>query len=117
MLANGAVYDEARALYNQTTIGISWSSMQDLIARVFELMAFGLCPVINRVPDLSLHFEENVHYLGFDTVSEAMEKIKFAKENPEISGRIAKTAYEYVTTNGYSYDDRVETILSTVFGE
>lgn len=110
----GAVFDEARQIYSETKVGISWSSQQDLIARVFEFMAFGVVPVINRVPDLPLHFEEGKHYLGFDTVSEAVEKVEFALANPEISDTITANAWEAV--QHHTYDTRVDTILTTVFG-
>jgi hypothetical protein len=112
MFANGAVFDEARALYAQSRIGISWSSLQDLIARVFEIMAMGLVPIINRVPDLPLHFKEGEHYLGFDTVSEAMEKVKLVKENAEIGDTIIANARKAVAP--HSYDNRVKFILETI---
>jgi spore maturation protein CgeB len=112
MFANGAVFDEARALYGQSRIGVSWSSLQDLIARVFEIMAMGLVPIINRVPDLPLHFKEGEHYLGFDTVSEALEKVKLVKENPEIGDTIIANAKLAVAP--HNYDNRVKFILETI---
>jgi hypothetical protein len=112
---NGQVFDEARDTYSRARVGISWSSMNDLIARVFEFMAFGVVPVINRVPDLPLHFEENVHYLGFDTVSEGVETVKFALENPEISDTIIDNAKKAVAP--HSYDARIQQMLDTVFGD
>jgi hypothetical protein len=112
---NGDVFDEARKIYSQTRVGISWSSMRDLIARVFEFMAFGVVPVINRVPDLPLHFKEDVHYLGFDTVPEAVEKVKFALENPEFSDTMVTNALQAVKP--HTYDARVQQIFDTVFGE
>lgn len=112
MFANGAVFDEARALYHQSRIGISWSSLQDLIARVFEIMAMGLVPIVNRVPDLPLHFQEGKHYLGFDTVSEALEKVKLVKENPEMGDTIRNNALAAVTN--HNYDNRVSFILEKI---
>jgi len=112
MFANGAVFDEARALYHQSRIGISWSSLQDLIARVFEIMALGLVPIVNRVPDLPLHFKEGEDYLGFDTVSEALEKVKLVKENPEIGDKIVYNALKKV--DNHTYDNRIKFILETI---
>lgn len=105
----GVVFDEARALYNRANIGLNWSTMNDLNCRVMELMAFRLCPVMNRVTDLQRFFTEDVHYLGFSSLSEAVEKVVWAKENPEGAQDIANRAYEAVLP--HTYDARVEQFL------
>lgn len=107
---NGPVFDEARAIYNRARIGLNWSTLLDMNARVFELPAMKLCPVINRVPDLAnMGFQEGVHYLGFSDLGEAVEKVVWAKEHPEEAQRMAQDAYENV--QGETYDQRVEVIL------
>ena len=39
LFENGPIFDEYRHLNNRATIGLNWSSLQDLNCRVFELMA------------------------------------------------------------------------------
>lgn len=103
---NGPVFEEATELYNHAYFGLSWSSKNDLIARVFEVMAMGLTPIINRVPDLSLHFEEGKHYLGFSNLQEAVEKFEWAKQHPEEAAQIAQNAKDLMwEDDGYGYPE------------
>jgi len=106
---NGPIFEEARRLYNRGRIGLNWSSLQDMNARVFELMAMKLCPVMNRVPDLGEFFTDRLQYLGFSSLNEAVEQVLWAKEHPETAKTIAEDAYE--TVKPHTYDARVETIL------
>lgn len=106
---NGPIFDEARALYQRAKIGLNWSSLLDLNARVFELMGMALCPVMNRVPDLSELFIEGKEYLGFSTMQEAVEKVLWAKDHPEEAAEIACNAYGEVQK--HTYDVRVSQIL------
>jgi hypothetical protein len=106
---NGPVFDEARAIYQRAKIGLNWSSLLDLNARVFELMAMRLCPVINRVPDLGEWFKEGVDYLAFGTMEEAIEKVLWAKEHPETAAIIAYEAHKSVQP--HTYDARIGQIF------
>ena len=108
---NGPIFDEARELYARSEIGLNWSSMQDLNARVFELMAMGLCPVINRVPDLEYLFgdENHMNYLAFDDLNSAVDYVVWAKEHPENAKLIADAAYHAVQP--HTYDARIGQIL------
>lgn len=109
LFENAPVFDEYRELANRARIGLNWSSLNDLNARAFETPAFGLCPVMNRVPDLGLFFEEDKDYLGFDSLPEAVEKVLWAKNNPKEIEKISKHAHQTVLP--HSYDNRVNTIL------
>lgn len=102
---NGPVFDEYREINNRARIGLNWSSMEDLNARVFELMAMKLCPVINRVPDLPALFP-NGNYYGFDNLGEAVEQVLYAKNDPEEAQRTAELSYQDVRP--YTYDALVE---------
>lgn len=113
---NGPVFDEYRDLNNHARIGLNWSSLNDLNCRVFELMAMRLCPVINRVSDLAGLFKEDVHYLGFSSLAEGVEKVLWEKSHPEDASKIAENAYNEVwkDAGGYpqhSYDERVNRIM------
>jgi len=112
---NGPVFDEYRQLSNRATIGLNWSSLSDTNARVYESCAMRLCLVTNRTPDLSTSgFEENRHYLGFSTMEEAVEKVLYAKNNPEIRDMIALAGYQFVTHNNFTYDALLHKILKEV---
>lgn len=106
---NGPVFDDARLLYNRARIGLSWSSMNDLIARAFELPAMKLAPVMNLVPDVGRFFEQGKHYLGFTNINEAVEEVVWLKEHPMKLKQIAQDAYQNV--QGHHYDNRVDFIL------
>lgn len=108
----GLIYDEYREANNKARVGLNWSSLQDLPARVFEVMAMKMVCLTNRVPDLGLHFEEGRDYLAFDTVSEAVEKMNWIKDNPEEAQQIAENGYNAVKEH-HTYDLRVDTILKT----
>jgi spore maturation protein CgeB len=108
----GPAYDDARRIYHSTRIGLNWSSRLDTTARVFELMAFGILPVLNRVPDLVEMFKDGEQFVGFDNESEAIEKINFFIKNPEAANTIATAAMEAVKP--HSWDARMETVMQQV---
>ena len=110
----GLIYDEYREQNNRATCGLNWSSLQDINARLFEIMAMKQVPVTNRLP----HFEElglfeNEHYLGFNTVQEGVDKVEWALANPEKANAIALCAHNLVHQY-HTYELRCETILKTV---
>lgn len=106
----GPSYEDARKLWAQCKIGLNWSTRQDLCARVFEMMAIGLCPVVNHVPDLkSMGFVEGSDYIGFSTLDEAVQSV----ENLLKTGtwqRIAEYASRAVA--GHTWDARLRKVLS-----
>jgi hypothetical protein len=107
----GIVYDEYQEMYAKSKVALSWSSLQDLIARVFEGMLMKVPVVCNRVPDLPLHFEEYKHYLGFDTIDEAEMQIDRAIQHQfRASKKMANYAHEVVMEN-HLYDHRIQQIL------
>lgn len=110
----GDIFDEYREENNKAWIGLNWSSLQDVTARVFEIMAMGLVPVLNRLPALDfLGFEEGKHYLGFSNMDEAVSKVMWAKSNKDEAMEIAKAANYFVVGNGMTWDTRVNQILET----
>lgn len=105
----GPAYDDARAIYHQTKIGFNYASAKDTTARVFEVMAMGLVPLFNRVPDLMYLFNEGEDFVGFDTVAEAVSYYHYLLEHPSEAQAIMNNAAEVVKP--HSWDDRAETIL------
>lgn len=109
----GPAQEDARRIYSQSFIGINWSSLDDLTARVFELMSLGCVPLVNRVSRLGELFEENVHFIGFSSEDEAINKVVEMMARPEAAKKVAKTAQEFIITGKHTWDDRVATILQT----
>jgi hypothetical protein len=107
----GPIFDEYRQLNCRAKIGLNWSSQKDICARVLEIMGMKRIPVINRVPDLSeMGLVENIHYLGFDGLRDACEKVDYALSHPEESAIIAENAYQKVWKED-TWDLRAEQIL------
>ena len=114
MYEMGVVYDEYREQNNRARIGLNWSSLMDINARTFEIMAMRQVPLINRLPHLDeLGLFEGRHYVGFDTVEEAVSQAKWILDNPDLSDTIANNAYQLVHES-HTYGLRVEQILKTV---
>lgn len=113
----GDIYDEYRQENNKAWIGLNWSSLDDVVARVFEIMAMRLVPVINRLPGLSaLGFEEGRHYLGFSNMDEAVSQVMWAMNNRDQASQIATLAYQFVNGNSMTYDERVKQIIIETLG-
>lgn len=107
----GEVFDEYREVNNQADIGLNWSSLRDINARTFEIMAFRQVPVINRLRYLDeLGFHEDQHYLGFDSVGEAIDKTEWAVRNPDAAHAIALSAHNLVHEK-HTYELRVQQIF------
>lgn len=108
----GPSYAEARALYNQAPIGLNWSSLLDLTARVFELLGMGRLAVVNRVPDLERFFVPGRDLVGFSSLEEAVEAVTYYHENTEEAIKIAIQGYK--TVQPHTWDARIERVLSYV---
>jgi spore maturation protein CgeB len=110
----GLVWDEYRVENNHARVGLNWSSLQDINARTFEIMAMKQIPVMNRLPHLQeLGLEENRHYLGFETVEEAVEKVDWALNSPKEAEAIAIVAHNLVHEK-HTYDLRIQQIFDEV---
>lgn len=109
----GEIYDENRTLYNKSKLALSWSTLLDLPARVWEGMGMGLPVVTNRVPDLDKFFLEGIDYIGFTGLNEGIAKSVWALENYDKSLEIAHSAHKKVK-DLHTWDRRVQMILETV---
>lgn len=107
----GEVYDEYRERYARSKIAFNWSSLLDLPTRIFEYAAMGIPMVTNRVPDLSTFFVERDHYLGADSVDEAVENIMFLANNESFANEMAQSAKRKV--QHHSWDNRITQLLET----
>ena len=107
----GDIYDEYRTLYNKSRIALSWSSLNDTPARVFEAFGMKIPLLCNRTPDLKeLGYKEYDDYFGFANIDEAVDGFEYLITHYDEAQKIANNAYE-IASNNDTWDDRVNTIL------
>ena len=111
----GPAYEDARAIYHQARVGLNWSSLKDTTARVFEVMAFGIAPVLNRVPDLMEMFQDGVEFVGFnsDDMTGAMNAAIGLARDPDRCDALGKAA-RFAVEQHHSWDHRIQTLLKEV---
>lgn len=107
----GEVYQDFVMQYNKSKVAISWSSRNDLPARVWEAIGMGIPLVCNRVPDLEKFFAGGLHYMGFDTLDTAVHKCTALIEDQNLMNDMSKNQLDLCKKSYYTYDDRVSTIL------
>lgn len=108
-LENGPAYADARDIYHDTKVGLNWSSLQDTTARVFELMAFGIAPLLNRVPDLMAMFNEGEDFVGFSTMQELQSQADKLLADQALCQDLGDRAR--VAVEPHSWDNRVDRML------
>lgn len=108
-IGTGAAYDEAREIYHDSVCGLNWSSRLDTTARCFELMAFGVVPILNRTPDLVEMFKDGEHFLGFDSQDEAVSQIESVLDDHDKAKKISESAIEAVKP--HTWDARMQFVL------
>jgi spore maturation protein CgeB len=72
-------------------------------------MAFGICPVLNRVPDLMSMFKDGQDYLGFSNQDEAVMQVRSVVDDGEAIERMGAQARKAVEP--HTYDARIERVL------
>lgn len=105
----GAIYEEYRLIYNKSHIALSWSSLDDTPARVWEAMGMKMPLVCNRTPDLPTFFVDGEHYLGFDTLDEAEKQVMRLMIDPDFMQEIADAGHRKVLP--HTWDNRVNQLL------
>lgn len=89
-------YDMGR-IYGQSKIIINASINGDLNMRFFEALAAGALLVTDRIENgLSDLFEEDIHYVGYSSVEEAIRKIDFYLANDAERAKIAAAGQKLV---------------------
>jgi len=72
----------------------------------------GKTAVVNRVSDLNKFFANETDLLVFDTLEEAVQKVMFCLEYPNMAQAIAKRGQQ--TVKPHTWDARVQQILEMV---
>lgn len=105
----GPVFLAARALYLESKVGLNWSSLDDLVARVFEVTAMGLPLVTNHVTDLAEFFKPQEDVCVFHNLNEAVRLVTYLVDNEEARLEIARKGHQAVKP--HTYDARVQQVL------
>jgi len=105
----GPVFDEYREIYCAAPIALSWSSRDDLIARVFEGLAMRRLVVCNHVTDLPEFFEDGVDLVVFRSLREAVEKVRYYLAHRNELDRVAASGHAAVRP--HTYDARLSMVL------
>ena len=108
----GEIFDEYRAEYNKSLVGINWASKLDMNARVWELAAMGVLAVENTVPDMRSFFVPGEHYLEFTDVNGAEKQVLLALSDKDMMQEMIDKAYNKVQP--HTYDARIQQILERV---
>ena len=110
----GDVYDEYRILYNESRIAISWSSLNDTPARVFEAFGMKIPLLCNRTSDLNkLGYKEYDNYIGFNGIDEAVDGFEYLLNNYDDALKMANSSYE-IASEQDTWDARCNRILEVV---
>ena len=105
--------DMAR-LYARSKIVFNTSVNGDLNMRVFEALGSGALLVTDRIDNgLSELFEEDVHYVGYSTIPEAHEKLRYYLAHTEERERIAEAGRARAFAQ-HTYEDRWRRIRELV---
>lgn len=104
----GLIYHEYVEFYNEGKIAFNWSSKRDLPARFWEGLAMGNLVLTNRVEELGYikdmyGFEEDVHYVAYSDMDEAIAKAEFHLKDPFLLEKIARQGYNKVQPFTYGY--------------
>jgi hypothetical protein len=103
----GQVYSSSKIVFNKSIGG-------DVNMRVFEALAAGALLITDRIGNGLDHLlTEGVHYVGYDTVEEAVEQIDRYLADEPARARIADAGQALLQTR-HTYDVRLERILQTV---
>jgi hypothetical protein len=108
----GDMFDEYRERYSSSKIGLNWSSLLDMNARVWELAAMGIPAVQNTVPDMKTFFVPGEHYFEFTDAQTAEEQVLLALSDLDRAREMADKAYRKVQP--HTYDARIEQIFEMV---
>jgi spore maturation protein CgeB len=113
--SNGEIYEDRYAgviAGSQITLGFLRELNPDQhTTRSFEIPAIGGFMLADRTEDHREFFEEGKEAEYFTSDDEFRDKIRFYLANEAARERIAKAGHERCMTSGYSYEDRIRTVM------
>lgn len=104
------LFEAAARKYAETKVVLNISMADDLIMRVFEVMATGSFLLTNWVPTIEELFEDGKHLVLYKSLDEAVDKAKYYIKHDSEREKIAQAGYEHVIKN-HTIQKRVDVIL------
>ena len=95
---------------SQSKVGVNFSVNKDLNMRVFETMGTKTCLLTDRLPDIEEHFEDGKDLILFDSIEDAVQKMKMLLENDLLRIGISNNGYQKVLNN-HTYMHRAKEML------
>lgn len=113
---NGEIYEERYAAVvagSQIALGFLRELNPDQhTTRTFEIPAIGGFMLADRTEDHCEFFEEGKEAEYFSSDEEYREKVGFYLANESARARVAAAGHQRCMTSGYSYDDRIRTVMA-----
>jgi len=83
--------DAIQGVYKRARIGFNvHNGLGPINGRLYDLAAFGVCQICDNKANLSLVFDEGREILGFNTVDECIDLIRYYSEHPAEADAIAQ---------------------------
>ena len=108
----GPIFREYQQLNCAARVVLSWSSLEDTPARVYEGMLMGRALCANRTKDLTEQFVEGDHFLGFDDEREAGNQVQRLLADDSLRTEMGQRAHRKVMAQ-HLWDHRIISILDT----
>jgi Glycosyl transferases group 1 len=102
LIAHGSGWKQGRAddsriaaLYTHARIGFNvHNSLGPINGRLYDLAAFGVCQICDNKSTLNLVFEEGKEIVGFDSVDECIDLMRYYLAHPEEAEQIGAAGRE-----------------------
>lgn len=80
-------------LYQQSRVGFNvHNSLGPINGRLYDLSAFGVCQICDNKATLNLVFDEATEIVGFESIDECVELIRYYLDHPIEAERIGRAA-------------------------
>lgn len=110
------LFEEAAEIFCQSKIVLNISIKDDINMRIFETLSTGSFLLTNNLPTLPYLFKEGVHFAGYDTLDEAVEKARYYIAHDKEREAIAAAGHAEFMAK-HTYEHRLKTVLEIIKNE
>ena len=110
-------FEDAAVRYIRSRCGFNISIADDLNMRFFEVMSYGTCLVTNTdvIGWQDIGFEEGKHFVGYQGMDDAVEKVRWCLDHPFEREKIAQAGHRLVRES-HTYAHRMRQLLGACLG-